>query len=393
MSKTSTRWTRRQFLVAASASAAALLDACARPSPTPDATHQPALEATSQSAVYLPNVRRDAAPTPTPVPSPTPTSPPEPTPRPRRTFPTFDRPSKLGIAVQRFRDPQIMDRIVADGHPRVVKIWDDLGAAVEIKQHSPNTIVVGHIKQAYDFQNALSSGATDMAAYAADFVAQHVSRYQANPGIDYWEGHNEPVFELESHMALYGQFEAERVRQMAAHGLKTAVGNFSAGNPPMTQWDDFFPALQAVKQHGGVLALHEYSAPTLDHGYDPRVGEGWLTCRYRKVYRHQVPPDLRAPIIITEAGIDGLVGADRPGPLGSGWQDFIDYWKTLPLDPDTFWAYMDQLQWYDEELQKDGYVIGATIFVAGAIGAFGVYEIAGEMGELLTQYLLAHPQN
>ncbi len=284
-----------------------------------------------------------------------------------------------------------MDRIIADGRPRVVKVYGDLGAAAEIKQHSPHTIVVGHINQDYDFQNAITSGATDMAAYAADFVARHLSQYQANIGVDYWEGHNEPVFENEAKMALYGWFEAERVRQMAAYGFKCAVGNFSSGNPPLDQWDEFFPALRAVKEYGGALALHEYAAPTMDHGYDPALGEGWLTLRYRKVYRAIVPSNLHAPILITEAGIDGLVGADRPGPLGAGWQDFIEYWNKISLDPDVFWAYLDQLQWYDEELQKDDWVIGATIFVAGGLKHFESYEIGGNMGELLTQYLMAHP--
>jgi hypothetical protein len=229
-----------------------------------------------------------------------------------------------------------------------------------------------------------------MAAYATDFVTQHLSQYQANPDVDYWEGHNEPVLQTVSKMALYGLFEAERVRLMASYGLKCAVGNFSTGNPPFEQWDDFFPALRAVKQHGGALALHEYSAPVMDYGFDRASGEGWLTCRYRQVYRRFVPPDLQVPILITETGIDGLV-TDRPGPSGSGWQDFIDYWKTLPLDRDPFWAYLDQLQWYDEELQKDEFVIGAAIFVAGALDNFGSYEIAGEMGELFTRYLAAHP--
>jgi hypothetical protein len=35
--------------------------------------------------------------------------------------------------VQRFRNPQIMDRIIADGYPRVVKIFEDLGSAAEIE--------------------------------------------------------------------------------------------------------------------------------------------------------------------------------------------------------------------------------------------------------------------
>ncbi len=382
------RLTRRQLFNLAGASAiAALMDACSTPQPG-RVTATPA--ASTGYRAYLPNVIAESTPTPAPKPTAKPSSP-EPTPLPKRTLPPFERPSKLGIAVQRFRDPQIMDRIIAGGHPRVVKIWGDLGAAAEIKQLLPNTIVVGHINQQYDFQNAITSGATDMAEYAADFVARHLDQYRANTGVDYWEGHNEPVFKNEAKMALYGQFEAERVRQMAAHGFKCAVGNFSAGSPPLEQWDDFFPALRAARQFGGVLALHEYAAPTMQHAYDPTSGEGWLTLRYRKVYRHHVPPELHVPIIITEAGIDGLVGADRPGPLGAGWQDFIPYWNQISLDPDAFWAYLDQLQWYDEELQKDDLVIGATIFVAGALGHFESYEIAGEMGELLTQYWMAHP--
>lgn len=341
--------------------------------------------APSPHTVYLPNVIADASPTSASTPTP---RPPEPTPIPRRTFPVFERPTKLGIAVQRFRDPQIMDRMIADGRPRVVKIFEDLGAASEIKQHSPNTLVVGRIQQQYDFQNALTSGVTDMAAYAADFVARHLDQYRANVGVDYWEAHNEPVFENEAKMALYGQFEAERVRQMAAHGFRCAVGNFAAGNPPFEQWNEFFPALQAVKEHGGALALHEYAAPTMDFGYDPATDDGSLTLRYRRVYRQVIPPELHVPIVITETGIDGLVSTER---IGSGWQDFIGVWNKIPLDPDAFWAYMDQLQWYDEQLQADAWVIGASIFVAGGQGHFGSYEIVGGMGELLTQYFMAHP--
>jgi hypothetical protein len=370
---------------------AALLDACGAPGPTPPDGIASPLATPGRYTIYLPRVDADATSTPAPTAVSEPVStpqPPEPTPAPRRAFPVFERPSKLGIFVQRFRHPQIMDRIIADGRPRVVKLFEDLGAAAEIKRRSPNTIVVGHIHQDYDFQNAITSGATDMAAYAADFVARHLSQYQINTGVDYWEGHNEPVFENEAKMALYGQFEAERVRQMTAHGFKAAIGNFAAGNPPFEQWDEFFPALQAVRDFGGALALHEYSAPTLDYGYDPASDDGALTLRYRRVYRQVIPAELHVPILVTEAGIDGLASADR---IGAGWQDFIWYWNKIPLDPDAFWAYMDQLQWYDEQLQKDDWVIGATLFVAGGQAHFESYELVGEMGELLTQYLMAHP--
>lgn len=393
---TKRKLTRRHFLIGGGTSALAmLLEACRAPSPTPDPNTTPIPIARSSPTpsngfdVFLPHIGGDTEPTLTPTPANTST--PAPSPTPRRTFPAYDRPSKLGIAIQRFRERQIMDRIIADGKPRVVKIFDDLGAASEIKQLSPDTIIIGHIDPPFDFQHEITSGATDMRALAADFIAKNLEKYQLNAGIDYWEGYNEPVFENEAKMALYGQFEAERVRQMDALGYQCAIGNFSTGTPPLEQWNEFFPALEAAQQYGALLALHEYSAPTMDFGYDPALREGWLTCRYRKVYREYVPPSLHVPIVITETGVDGLVG-NRPGPLGAGWRDFIDYWHTQSLDPDAYWAYIDQLQWYDEQIQQDDYVVGATVFIAGALRGFESYEFTGDMGELFTQYLLAHPQ-
>ena len=54
--------------------------------------------------------------------------------------------------------------------------------------------------------------------------------------------------------------------------------------------------------------------------------EGWLTLRYRKVYRDYLDPaGLAVPLLITETGIDGLV-AGRPGPQGGGWKDFVNFW-------------------------------------------------------------------
>ena len=373
---------------AGAAALAALLEGCGAPNPSPTASPPVA----ARHDLFLPNVSHSDAPTPEPAMTATPepaaaAAAPEATAEPV-AFPEFEQPSKLGIAVQRFRQRQIMDRIIADGRPRVVKIYEDLGSAAEIKRLSPTTIVVGHIHQQYDFQNAITSGATDMEAYAADFVARHLDRYQANSGVDFWEGHNEPVFEVVDKMVLYGRFEAERARQMAAHGFKAAVGNFAAGNPPFDQWRAFYPALQAVKQVGGALALHEYSAPTMDFGYEPATDDGSLTLRYRRVYRNFVPPELHVPIVITEAGIDGLVSTDR---VGSGWQDYVGYWQELSLGIDAFWAYLNQLQWYDEQLQRDDGILGAAIFVAGGDEHFASYELVGDMGELLTQYLMAHP--
>ncbi|MFQ5578889.1 MAG: hypothetical protein ACE5G8_18070, partial [Anaerolineae bacterium] len=121
--------------------------------------------------------------------------------------------------------------------------------------------------------------------------------------------------------------------------------------------------------------------------------EGWLTLRYRKAYRQHLQPmgygDI--PLLITECGIDGLVG-NRPGPSEArGWQDFIETWLAAGLRNDPPGLYMDQLIWYDAELQRDDYVKGAAIFVAGASPGWESYEILGRTADLLQQYLQVHP--
>ncbi len=141
--------------------------------------------------------------------------------------------------------------------------------------------------------------------------------------------------------------------------MRSCVGNFATGTPPLELWPEFFPALQAVKETGGFLGLHEYSAPTmwfgtgvhqLEAGQD-EGDEGWLTLRYRKVYRRYLQPaGLAVPLVITETGIDGGI-VQRPGPVGFGWQDFQGFWEAEGLVRTTAAGfYMEQLAWYDAEL-------------------------------------------
>ena len=119
--------------------------------------------------------------------------------------------------------------------------------------------------------------------------------------------------------------------------------------------------------------------------------EGWTTLRYRQAYRRQLPADARIPLIITECGVDGLVGS-RPGPEGHGWRDFAKYWKQNNIAPDSVTGYLDQLTWYDQELQKDDYVTGATIYLIGSIDSLtGTYDVAGDMADKLAWYWSAHP--
>jgi len=164
-------------------------------------------------------------------------------------------------------------------------------------------------------------------------------------------------------------------------------------------WEFFRPALEAAQAHGGYLGLHEYSAPVITFGtgredlypYPSPNEEGWLTLRYRKVYRQfLIPWGLKIPLVITECGIDGMVG-DRPGPPGKGWQDFVGYWEGIGMGPDGPGNYVEQLAWYDAALQQDDYVLGAAIFAAAASPGWQSYEILDKPAPILKQYLSVHP--
>jgi hypothetical protein len=99
------------------------------------------------------------------------------------------------------------------------------------------------------------------------------------------------------------------------------------------------------------------------------------------------------PLVITETGVDGGI-SNRPGPADAvGWKEFIPYWQEQGwIDTSPFGFYMEQLAWYDAELQKDPYVIGAAIFVlAGPQGWFDFEIGGGPWLEIFKQYLSVHP--
>jgi hypothetical protein len=82
---------------------------------------------------------------------------------------------------------------------------------------------------------------------------------------------------------------------------------------------------------------------------------------------------------------------DRPGPPGTGWKHFGAHWAELGMGPDSAGNYIEQLAWYDCELQLDSYVAGAAIFAMTAFEEWESYQIQGEAADILHQYLSVHP--
>ncbi|HRN68601.1 MAG TPA: hypothetical protein PLD89_10810, partial [Promineifilum sp.] len=299
-------------------------------------------------------------------------------------------PSKMGIHVARPNSEAIMEFVRA-AHPAVVKGVDDLGFLAEVKAVSPRTVTVGRFSvdpQDYDGEPE---------AAAAALVARQLPQMLLNPAVDYWEGWNEPDPNLDR-MDWYARFEAERVRQLAQHGLRAAVGGFSAGVPELNEFELFVPAIEEAQRHGGILTLHEYAAPDITFLYgDPLPGyptypdRGPLMFRYRWFYRDILEPrGLVVPLVISEAGIDGILG-NRPGPDGLGWQDFQAFWVEQGWGPDGQTAFLNQLQWVDNEARQDPYVIGYALFTAGGARAWTAYELAPFLPRL-AEYIVSQKQ-
>jgi hypothetical protein len=425
MSKRDQALTRRRFLQGAGAAAlSALLSACGltedptTPAPTTPASQTPRIPTMTPSPTgtaspsatgathetYLSGVFNSPmespldsplVPTGTEAP-PTATRPPTPTPTPPPTPFPAGPPTKLGLFVAWYH-PQVME-LIATKNVAILKTLElDPAFLAEVKSVSPDTIIVGRVTMGQVDLNRADPKAE--ARRAVDAVRPLSLDGRRAGLVDAWEGFNEPVPGSEDEMLRLAELEAERVRLLAQDGQRALIGNFGAGQPPLEWWPAFRPALEVGQDHGSYLGLHEYSAPTiwyhtsrqpLDFGASPS-DSGWLTLRYRKVYDQYLRPwGLELPLLVTECGVDGLV-TDRPGPVGRGWQDFAAYWAELGMGWDTAGNYIEQLAWYDSQIQLDAYVKGAAIFAMTAFDGWGSYQLQGPAATILQQYLSVHP--
>lgn len=298
------------------------------------------------------------------------------------TVPDPSGASKLGLHVTRNADPAIM-AFVEDAQPAVITGVGDLGWLADVKEVSPHTITVGRFEEVDQSLNG------DPVTRAREFVNLHAGQYLANPGVDYWLGWNEPGIDGPEEMSWYAEFERERVIAMAEIGLKVAIGNFSTGTPEADEFAAFLPAIAAAKQRQGVLALHEYSAPNMREGIghgipglEAHPEAGSLTLRYRYWYETYLRyNDLVLPLIITEAGIDGGVLQEYGGAY-AGWDTFTG---ELPeqVQGITLEEYLRDLDWYDNELRRDPYVIGFAIFNTGdAGGKWASFDVTAQLDSL-----------
>ena len=400
-------WSRRRFLGGAVAGLGMILGACGLESASDGASVMSAsTPAAGSYKGYLPWVQmrglRPAAATQTPTP-PAPIATRAPTNTPIPPTPTVTPfppgpPSKLGLFVTR-NHPSVFNLLRSRGVSVVKTLELDFNFARQIKETSPSVKLIGRI----DLPQ-LQLHNLDARAAARDYVnrlwplADHPDRRRYFDG---WEAYNEPVAGNLDEFKRLTEFEVERTRLLAQGGLRSVIGNFGTGQPPLEMWEHFLPAVAEAQANDGWLGLHEYSAPTIYYlstrdgqGRYPGIGQhdtGWLTLRYRQVYDQVLKPAGRAiPLVMTELGVDGLV-SNRPGPQGAGgWQHFQQYWAQNGFGSWGPGAYVEQLVWYDKAMQQDSYVMGGCIYALAASPGWESYEIGGLVESVLHQYLSVH---
>ena len=173
-------------------------------------------------------------------------------------------------------------------------------------------------------------------------------------------GLNEPnVWSIEPPLWTAAYY-AEFLRKLHTYGLHGVALNFGVGWPTNTgvgtppNWEPFEEVHEAM-QRGDFVGLHEYCDEI-----GPEDVWGWWMGRYT-----QCPWDV--PIIIGECGVDQYVADPRVDLDRRGWRE-------RRLSPQE---YIDQLAWYDAQLQKDPRIHSAQMFTYDFSHPWSSFDIRG----------------
>lgn len=215
----------------------------------------------------------------------------------------------------------------------------------------PRDILIG--REYEKFFNIELLRVNDPALLARYYVQAYLATaIRNNPQVTYFEGPNEQAIGSADDMRRYADFEAERAYQVSLLGSKAAVGCFATGNPQYNFIKYFQPALDAAKETGGILAIHEYG-----NTLPPAVQvQGHFLLGFFKMWLEQDPNIL---IAITETGTDNVPPDGKP-------------WRVLDWSDDYYAAWLWQLEL---EYRKNPRILGAFLFCFGGGSDWSDFEV------------------
>lgn len=298
-------------------------------------------------------------------------------PRPPTSVPRQSS-SKLGIFI--LGDITSGSQEILAAKPKIVKFLDpqydddQMNAVKNYKTKNPNGIAVLRLYQGTT--NLQYSTSNDPVLSAQDFFNQVIRPSLAMFGgdlkyFDYLQTPNEfentPEWWGEEKTTWNGKFWLKLTQLNKSAGIKTCIGSMPVGNTTATDLSYIIDDLRAMKNMGAALCYHGYT-----YTYSTDVSaESQTSLRYRDWYNYfqDNEPDLYSmPLILSESGVA------ENGQAGAGY-----------LTNNRIADYENWLSWYDKQLQKDLYVLGATIFQIGDEGNWDSFNL-----EKIAPWLATH---
>jgi hypothetical protein len=290
---------------------------------------------------------------------------------------------KYGFHINAVGD-RVFDAIVRI-KPRVIKtLHHDVNFWKRVREVHPTAFIIGRLYTPnQEFQSDPAGRARE---FSERILREEINRatFQGAPLYNAWESFNEAIPESVSPdvMEAYDAFQVAFARRMQAAGFEPIAMNFGTGNFLGHHFLEHFPGTLETYRY---LGFHEYDWPTLWRLHKESEAENggmWLTLRYRRTMNEVRPayPD-RHTVIITECGMTQAVNPQGTGDVGP-WH------ASHPIAEDDYWA---SLMWYNDELMKDDYVMGACLFVVGAIAPWQSFEHLGGIIDRLERLQAKEP--
>ena len=291
--------------------------------------------------------------------------------------------NKLGFYVEKTTDPLLRDAIKRVQPPVMVIHAQDRGLLLDIRKYlSPDTFVIGRLFRNQQEQEAMldndnpeESGwnfADEILNY--DFKLAQERNSNDRLLIDAWMSLNELPPGPASYLGFqvndeykrraehYDRFQDAFRQRLESEGVDAVAFNFAAGNYIHPEhYLEWFPR---TLENYIYLGFHEYGWPSLmpeNGGHTSALFYRDCMEEIRRVYgtRHQV--------IITETGLTMAYG--HPGNPDRGWLNYIE-----SLTEEQYWQ---SISWYNDEILKDDYVLGACLFQVGHAGRWETFRHIG----------------